>query len=112
MRDVDEPHRPTEHQQRQLVVAAGLGERLGRGMRRLQADAGRSRPGHRRYQPIELGGGHAGQRDAGREQELAAPQHPGHSRRLEHVHPFHPVCQVVAAGGHADLGRSQHLERQ
>ena len=110
--DVDEADVAAEHEQRQLVAAARLDQRRGRGMRGLEADARGARPGEAGHQRPDLGGRHPGQADAGRQKELAAPDHLGHVGRLEHMHPLDPVPEPVAAGGHRDVGAEELFEAQ
>ena len=55
---------------------------------------------------------HPGEADPGRQQELAAPDHARHERRLEDVHPLDPVPEPVPAGRHRDLGSEELLEAE
>ena len=75
-----------------------------RGVAGLESDPGGTRPGRARHQRVDLTGRHPGQGDPGGQQELAAAQHSGDRRRLEHVHPLDPVPQPVGRGGHGDVG--------
>ena len=112
VRDVDEAHVAAEDEQRQLVAAARLDERRRRGVGGLEADARGARPGQSGHQRLDLRAAHPGEADAGRQQELAAPDHPRHERRLEDVHPLDPVPEPVSAGGHRDLGAEELLEAE
>ena len=110
--DVDEADVAAEYEQRQLVAAARLDQRRGRGVGGLKADARGARPGEAGHQRPDLSGRHPGQADAGRQEELAAPDHLRHERRLEHMHPLDPVPEPVSAGGHRDVGAEELLEAQ
>ncbi len=112
VRDVDEAHVAAEDEQRQLVAAAGLDERRRRGVGGLEADAGRSRPGQSGHQRLDFGAAHPGEPDPGCQQELPAPDHARHERRLEDVHPLDPVPEPVPGGRHRDLGSEELLEAE
>ena len=113
VRDVDEAHVAAEDEQRQLVAAAGLDQRRRRRVGGLEPDARRRPPGPaRRPAPRPPAAGIPARPMPGRQEELAAPDHARHERRLEDVHPLDPVPQPVSAGGHRDLGAQELLQAQ
>ena len=61
--DVDEAHVTPEHDQRQVVRAAGGHEHVGRRVGGLEADPGGARAGDGGDQRLDLGGRHAGEAD-------------------------------------------------
>ena len=113
VRDVDEADVAAEDEQRQLVAAARLDQRRGRGVGGLEADARGARPGEAGHQRLDLRGSAIPARPMPVVRRNSPPRITlRHERRLEHVHPLDPVPEPVSAGGHRDLGAEELLEAE